>query len=156
MTVLRLEREREVRSKSPATKSVSTILPTGTQFLPDAVSKFEYYIGPASPYILQQLEAWLDLLGYEPVAYAITATGDAPRPTWAYCKAILKRVAQDIADGKDYTTKKSRSGRGAGDYEQREYTVSEDLPQWMIDRIAAKKAAEATPDASGCGSRARP
>lgn len=96
------------------------------------------------------MEAWLSLLGYDPLVYAITATGDAPRPTWAYCKAILKRVAQDIADGKDYTRKAQRRGRsGAGDYEQREYTVSEDLPQWMIDRIAAQRAGEAPPDASG-------
>lgn len=148
--VVKLEREIHRTSQSPSTQSVSTIRPTDAQILPDAVSKFEYYIGPVTPYVLQQLEAWLTLLGYEPLVYAITATGDAPRPTWAYCKAILKRIAQDIADGRDYTRKAQRRGHsGAGDYEQREYTVSEDIPQWMIDRIAAQRAGEAPPDASG-------
>lgn len=148
--IVRLERELDSTKQSPTTKSVSSILPTDVKFLPDTVSKFEYFIGPVTPYVLKQLEAWLALLGYDPLVYAITATGDAPRPTWAYCKAILKRIAQDIADGKDYTRKGQRRDRsGAGDYEQREYTVSEDLPQWMIDRIAAQRAGEAPPETSG-------
>lgn len=63
---------------------------------------YEQKVNSPTPYIAQQLLYWYNKLDINAVSYAITETAGAPRPSWAYCNAVLTRVNRDYCAGKNY------------------------------------------------------
>lgn len=63
---------------------------------------YEQKVNRPTPYIAQQLLKWYDKMDVNAVLYAINETAGAPRPSWAYCNAILTRVSHDYLAGRNY------------------------------------------------------
>lgn len=63
---------------------------------------YEQKVNSPTPYIAQQLLYWYNRLDINAVSYAITETAGAPRPSWAYCSAVLTRVSRDFSAGRNY------------------------------------------------------
>lgn len=91
-----------------------------------------------TPFIQRQIAEWIKggITG-EVIQLAIDETQMAPRPSWAYCAAILRRCERDgIKTMEDWHQDKQRySSRcnPALNYEQRKYTDDDYGPEFFTD-----------------------
>lgn len=61
---------------------------------------YQHYVGAMTPYIAGEIAGALQRgLTREQLEYAITETGMAPRPSWRYCAAILRRLEHTRSAG---------------------------------------------------------
>lgn len=71
---------------------------------------------------------------------AMDETQTAPRPSWAYCRAILRRCdienIKTLADWTDSKTRFQQSKNPALNYEQRHYTEDEFGEDYFIDVVS--------------------
>lgn len=116
-------------TSSSTTTTTTTTTPTTTDHAEEIrqndweilLDEYTNAINRPTMFIANRLLTWYDELGADAVSYAITETAGAPRPSWAYCEAILRRVAIDQRIGRDYYKRNDTRylSHGAAKAEQR-------------------------------------
>lgn len=81
--------------KIPSVDISSTTTTTSTPEYQFLLTKYEQCVNKPSPYIRKRIADYLDLLWDDEIDYAIEQTAGAPRPSWSYCEAILKRLVRE-------------------------------------------------------------
>lgn len=83
------------------TVSELLVKPDKQKILQEICREYEQSVNKTTKFIEIQLTQWLQLFNGEPdaILYAISETAAAPRPSWAYCNAILKRIYQERQEG---------------------------------------------------------
>jgi DnaD/phage-associated family protein len=77
------------------------------------------------------------------IEYAVTETGMAPRPSWRYMIAIMNRIRAEglhtLAEVEEAQRRRRSQTAGAKvnaqRCQQREYTDSDEMPEWMRKRL---------------------
>ena len=79
-------------NSSSSTRTRTTTTTTTNSTRDDLVDMFQESIGIIPPaLVVSEMEEWLVKVGYDTLRYALHETACAPRPSWRYASAILRR-----------------------------------------------------------------